>query len=106
MAGGPGGGRKPFDFEELKWCARRCCRQNLCCVDGQMVANSNEVFVCVRSALRRRVHIGNSAIHVALGRPGPQSRGRSLTAPITDMGTIIPMLYRAPFPSLRMSTVR
>ena len=93
------GGRAPFDYRELKMVREALLSQNLCCIDGQMVP-----------ALERRFAFeygvpfgvastsGTAAIHVALGALDLNPGDEVITAPITDMGTIIPILSQGAIP--------
>jgi perosamine synthetase len=93
------GGRKPFDFEELKLVHQALLSQNLCCVGGKMVpdlerefASAYEVPYAVASTS------GTAAIHVALGALDLNPGDEVITAPITDLGTVIPILCQNAIP--------
>lgn len=92
-------GRKPFDSKELKLLYRALLSQNLCCTNGQFVpafetgfASSYGVPYAVASTS------GTAAIHVALGALDLSPGDEVITAPITDLGTIIPILYQNAIP--------
>src|SRR5713101_2360246 len=63
-----GGGRKPFDFEELKLVRAALASQNLCCIDGQMVPALEKTFAYTYGVPYAVASTsGTAAIHVALG---------------------------------------
>jgi dTDP-4-amino-4,6-dideoxygalactose transaminase/predicted dehydrogenase len=95
----PANGRAPFDFNELKMVRAALISQNLCCVDGQMVREFERQFAFsygVPYAVASTS--GTAAIHVALGALDLNPGDEVITAPITDMGTIIPMLSLGAIP--------
>lgn len=99
MAGESGGGRRPFDFRELKLLRQALISQNLCCIDGQMVAAFEKEFSFAYGVPYGVASTsGTAAIHVALGALDLTPGDEVVTAPITDMGTIIPILYQGAIP--------
>ena len=99
MAGGPSGQRAPFDFEELKLLRAALLSQNLCCIDGQMVSEFERKFSFAYGVPYGVASTsGTAAIHVALGALDLNPGDEVITAPITDMGTIIPILYQGAIP--------
>ena len=95
----PDGGRKPFDFHELKLIREALLSQNLGCVDGSMV-NALEQEFSLRYGVPYGVAStsGTAAIHVALGALDLNPGDEIITAPITDMGTIIPIISQGAIP--------
>jgi len=92
-------GRTPFDSEELKLLRRALISQNLCCIGGQMVPALEEEFAVAYDALYAVASTsGTAAIHVALGALDLNPGDEVITAPITDLGTIIPILYQNAIP--------
>ena len=98
--GQAGWGRKPFDQEELKLLREALISQNLCCIDGRMVPaferrlreGAYDVPYAVASTS------GTAAIHLALGALDLEPGDEVITAPITDLGTIIPILSQGCIP--------
>lgn len=98
MAGGPGG-RAPFDFEELKMVRAALVSQHLCCIDGQMVTQFERQFAFAYGVPYAVASTsGTAAIHIALGALDLNPGDEVITAPITDMGTIIPILSQGAIP--------
>jgi dTDP-4-amino-4,6-dideoxygalactose transaminase/predicted dehydrogenase len=94
-----GGGRRPFDVEELKLLRQALMSQNLCCIDGQMVPAFERAFAYAYGVPYGVASTsGTAAIHVALGALDLNPGDEVITAPITDMGTIIPILYQNAIP--------
>src|SRR5215471_4235359 len=98
MAGG-GGQRSPFDFQELKLVREALLSQNLCRSDGHMVFEFERKFAFAYGVPYGVASTsGTAAIHVALGALDLDPGDEVITAPITDMGTIIPILYQGAIP--------
>jgi perosamine synthetase len=88
-------GRTPFDAAELKMLRHALNSQNLCCIDGQMVSSFEREFAYAYGVPYAVASTsGTAAIHVALGALDLNPGDEVITAPITDMGTIIPILYQ------------
>jgi|SoiMethySBSTD1v2_1073268.scaffolds.fasta_scaffold00140_16 perosamine synthetase len=99
MASSSSGGRTPFGVEELKLVRAALLSQNLCCVDGQMVAEFERQFAFAYGVPYAVASTsGTAAIHVALGALDLNPGDEVITAPITDMGTIIPILSQGAIP--------
>jgi dTDP-4-amino-4,6-dideoxygalactose transaminase/predicted dehydrogenase len=99
MAADTSGGRRPFDFEELKLLRAALISQNLCCIDGHMVAEFERKFAFAYGVPYAVASTsGTAAIHVALGALDLNPGDEVITAPITDMGTIIPILSQGAIP--------
>ncbi len=93
------GGRAPFNFEELKMLRAALISQNLCCIDGQMVSEFERQFSFTYGVPYGVASTsGTAAIHVALGALDLEPGEEVITAPITDMGTIIPILCQGGIP--------
>ena len=99
MAVPASGGRKPFNFEELKMLRAALLSQNLCCIDGQMVSEFERKFSFDYGVPYGVASTsGTAAIHVALGALDLEPGDEVITAPITDLGTIIPILSQGAIP--------
>ena len=98
MAGSPGG-RAPFDYRELKKLREALLTQNLCCIDGVMVRDLERRFPFAYGVPYGVASTsGTAAIHVALGALDLNPGDEVITAPITDMGTIIPIISQGAIP--------
>ena len=86
-------GRTPFGAEELKLVRQALASQNLCCVDGQMVPRFEKEFAMAYGVPYAVASTsGTAAIHVAVGALDLEPGSEIITAPITDLGTIIPII--------------
>lgn len=92
-------GRNPFNSEELRLVHRALLSQNLFSVDGKMIpvferefAQTYGVPYAVASTS------GTAAIHTALGALDLTPGDEVITAPITDLGTIVPVLHQNAIP--------
>jgi perosamine synthetase len=92
-------GRRPYGGAELKLLRTVLQSQNLCSVDGQQVraferafAEAHDVPYAVASTS------GTAAIHTALGALDLNPGDEVITAPITDLGTIIPIIQQNAIP--------
>jgi dTDP-4-amino-4,6-dideoxygalactose transaminase/predicted dehydrogenase len=93
------GRRSPFGWEELKLLREAVVSQNLCCIGGSMVAALEREFAeAYGSPYAVASTSGTAAIHVALGALDLNPGDEVITAPITDLGTIIPILYQGAIP--------
>jgi perosamine synthetase len=94
-----GGGRRPFGAQELRLLYRALQSQNLFGPDGQMVPAFERQFAEVYGVPHAIASTsGTAAIHVALGALDLNPGDEVITAPITDLGTIIPILYQGAIP--------
>ncbi len=94
-----GKGRTPFGSEELRLVRRALLSQNLCCIGGEMVpALEREFAVAYGLPYAIASTSGTAAIHVALGALDLNPGDEVITAPITDLGSIIPILYQNAIP--------
>jgi len=93
------GGRTPFDYRELKKLREALLSQNLCCIDGQMVRELERRFAFAYGVpYGVATTSGTAAIHVALGALDLNPGDEVITAPITDMGTVIPIISQGAIP--------
>ena len=89
----PRNGRKPFDAEELKLVREALRSQHLCCIDGKMVPDFEREFAVAYDVPYAVASTsGTAAIHVAMGGLDLNPGSEVITAPITDLGTIVPIL--------------
>src|SRR6476659_559041 len=92
-------GRAPFGAEELRLLYDALRSQDLFYQGGTMVTSFEREFAeayGVPYAIASTS--GTAAIHVALGALDLNPGDEVITAPITDMGTIIPMLSQGAIP--------
>ncbi len=88
-----GPGRKPFDDSELKLVREALVSQNLFGMDGYMVASFEREFAETYGVPYAVASTsGTAAIHAALGALDLDAGDEVITAPVTDLGTIIPIL--------------
>jgi len=92
-------GRKLFDAQELKFVTKALLSQNLFGINGTMVsqlerdfAHTYDVPYAVASTS------GTAAIHTALGALDLNPGDEVITAPITDIGSIVPIIYQNAIP--------
>lgn len=86
-------GRKPFGIEELQLLNEALVSQNLFGVDGKMVPAFEKEFAQVYGVPYAVASTsGTAAIHTALGVLDMNPGDEVITAPITDLGTVIPIL--------------
>lgn len=92
-------GRKLFDAEELKMLHRALLSQNLFGIDGKMVTALEKEFARVYGLpFGVASTSGTAALHTAIGALDLNPGDEVITAPITDLGTIIPILYQQAIP--------
>jgi perosamine synthetase len=92
-------GRRPFGADELRLVREALVSQNLCCIDGQMVAAFERTFAAGHDLPYAVASTsGTAAIHVALGALDLEPGDEVITAPITDLGTIIPIISQGAIP--------
>lgn len=86
-------GRKPFGVEELRLLNDALVSQNLFGVDGKMVPAFEKEFAQAYGVPYAVASTsGTAAIHTALGVLELNPGDEVITAPITDLGTVIPIL--------------
>jgi len=87
--------RRPFGEREVELAAQAIRSQNLFGPGGTMVPELERRFAALYGAERAVASTsGTAAIHVALGALNPEPGDEVITAPITDAGTIAPILYQ------------
>ncbi len=92
-------GRTPFGSEELRLIHQALLSQNLCCINGRMVPTLEREFALAYGVPYAVASTsGTAAIHTALGAIELNPGDEVITAPITDLGTIIPILYQNAIP--------
>ena len=92
-------GRAPFGDEEIRLLTEAVRSQNLFGLGGGKVTQFEEDFAAlygVKHAVGSTS--GTAAIHVAVGTINPEPGDEIITAPITDGGTIVPILYQNAIP--------
>jgi dTDP-4-amino-4,6-dideoxygalactose transaminase/predicted dehydrogenase len=89
------GGRVLYDARELKLVREALLTQNLFGMDGYMVNHFEKEFAEMYGVPYAVASTsGTAAIHTALGALDIDGGSEVITAPITDLGTIIPILYQ------------
>ena len=92
-------GRKPFGAEELRLLREALLSQNLFGQDGTMVPRFEKEFAVAYGVPHAIASTsGTAAIHVALGALDLEPGDEIITAPITDLGTIIPIISQGAIP--------
>lgn len=92
-------GRTPFGAEELQLVRQALISQNLCCIDGQMVRSFEQAFASAHDIPYAVASTsGTAAIHVALGALDLAPGDEVITTPITDLGTVIPIIQQNAIP--------
>lgn len=94
-----GPGRRPFGADELRLLYDALRSQNLFGVDGNMVPSFEREFASTYGVPYAVASTsGTAAIHVALGALDLDPGDEVITAPITDLGTVIPILSQGAIP--------
>ena len=92
-------GRSPYGADELRLLRTALLSQNLCSVGGQLVRDFERAFAGVHDLPYAVASTsGTAAIHVALGALDLNPGDEVITTPITDLGTIIPILQQNAIP--------
>src|SRR3989338_5747677 len=92
-------GRVLFNSEELKLVHEALLSQNLFCIGGTMVPRLEQEFAQAYGVPYAVASTsGTAAIHTALGALDLEPGDEVITAPVTDMGTVIPILYQQAIP--------
>jgi dTDP-4-amino-4,6-dideoxygalactose transaminase/predicted dehydrogenase len=87
--------RSPYGADELRLLRTALLSQNLCSVDGQLVREFERAFAGAHDMPYGVASTsGTAAIHVALGALDLNPGDEVITTPITDLGTIIPILQQ------------
>ncbi len=92
--------RRPrYGREELKLLQEALEQQTLFYAQGSMVARMEERFCRMTgSPFAVAASSGTAAIHAALIAAGISPGGEVVTSPVTDMGTVIPVLWQGAVP--------
>ena len=92
-------GRTPFNSEELKLLRKALLSQNLFSIDGTMItAFEKEFSLAYDVPYAVASTSGTAAIHIALGALNLNPGDEVITAPITDMGTVAPIVLQNAIP--------
>ncbi len=92
-------GRTPFGDEEVELVTQAIRSQNLFRYGGTMVSRLEEEFPKAYGVGYGVASTsGTSAIHVAVGAIDPNPGDEIITAPITDLGSVIPILCQNAIP--------
>ena len=92
-------GRTPFGVEELKLLRQALQSQTLSCIDGALVPQFETEFAALHDLPYGVASTsGTAAIHVALGGLDLEPGDEVITAPITDLGTVIPIIAQGAIP--------
>lgn len=88
-------GRTPFGDEEVELVTKAIRSQNLFGINGPMVMELEKRFAALYQAKHAIASSsGTAAIHIALGTINLNPGDEVITAPITDAGTIVPILLQ------------
>jgi perosamine synthetase len=91
--------RAPYNSEELKMLLKTLRSQNLFSIEGTMIQAFEKEFALAYDVPYAVASTsGTAAIHTALGALDLNPGDEVITAPITDMGTIAPILYQNAIP--------
>lgn len=91
--------RTPFSEREVELVSEAIRSQNLFGPSGTFVPRFCDLFAQLYGAQHAAPSTsGTAAIHVAVGTINPEPGDEIITAPITDLGTIVPILYQNAIP--------
>jgi dTDP-4-amino-4,6-dideoxygalactose transaminase len=91
--------RTPFGDEEIELVTEAIRSQNLFGLGGPKVTALEQAFAQLYGVQHAVASTsGTAAIHVAVGTINPNPGDEIITAPITDGGTIVPILYQGCIP--------
>ena len=91
--------RAPFGEREIELVTQAIRSQDLFCHSGTMCKELELRFARFYGASHAVASSsGTAAIHIALGALNPSPGDEIITAPITDAGTIVPILYQGAIP--------
>lgn len=91
--------RTPFGAEEIALVTEAIESQNLFGLGGAKVTALEKEFAALYGAKHAVASTsGTAAIHIAVGTINPNPGDEIITAPITDAGTIVPILYQGCIP--------
>jgi len=87
--------RTPFGDEEVKLVTEAVRSQNLFAWDGHFVRDFEKAFANLYGAkFAVAATSGTAAIHLAVGALDPEPGDEIITAPITDLGSVVPILLQ------------
>src|SRR6184192_507197 len=91
--------RTPFGEREIELVTEAIRSQSLFGLGGPKVTAFEQGFARLYG-LRHAVAStsGTAAIHVAVGTINPEPGDEIITAPITDLGTVVPIIYQTAIP--------
>lgn len=91
--------RTPFGDAEVELTTMAIRSQNLFGLGGPMVTDLERRFAALYGVTHAVASTsGTAAIHIAIGTINPNPGDEIITAPITDGGTIVPILYQNAIP--------
>ncbi len=91
--------RTPFGDEEVEWVTRAIRSQNLFRWGGEMVDQFEADFAAFYGAGHAAsATSGTAAIHLAVGTIDPEPGDEIITAPISDLGSVSPILQQNAIP--------
>lgn len=87
--------RTPFGEEEVRFVTEAIRSQNLFAWDGHFVRDFEKAFAGLYGAkFAVAATSGTAAIHLAVGALDPNPGDEIITAPITDLGSVVPILLQ------------
>jgi perosamine synthetase len=91
--------RTPFDEREIELVTEAIRSQNLFWPQGDKVFKFEESFAeLYGTKYAVASSSGTAAIHVAIGAINPEPGDEIITAPLTDLGSIVPIIYQGLIP--------
>jgi len=91
--------RAPFGEREIELVTQAIRSQDLFCYSGTMCKELEKRFAGFYGASHAVASSsGTAAIHIAIGALNPDPGDEIITAPITDGGTVVPILYQGAIP--------
>ncbi|HOX36772.1 MAG TPA: DegT/DnrJ/EryC1/StrS family aminotransferase [Candidatus Brocadiia bacterium] len=91
--------RTPYDSSELELVRQALASQSLFMLDGPEVGNFERTFADLYGMRHAAASTsGTSAIHLAVGAVNPNPGDEIITSPVTDLGTVIPILMQNAIP--------
>src|SRR3990172_2403091 len=91
--------RTPYGEEEVEMAAAAIRSQNLFQWSGHLVREFEEKFAALYGVAQAASSTsGTAAIHIAVGSINPNPGDEMITAPITDLGSVTPILQQNAVP--------
>lgn len=91
--------RQPFGDREIELVTEAIRSQNLFGPGNRMVPAFEKRFAGLYGVKHAAASTsGTAAIHVAVGTINPEPGDEIITAPITDLGTVVPIIYQTAIP--------